>query len=77
MWDDDRAFETTRNVVIVIFLKPTLEDCIGDHVTAHDVALKLDPKLSMWNAEWCKPNWMTAEFSALYRLHSLIRNAFH
>ena len=33
--------------------------------------LVTDPSVG-WHANWNRPNWMTAEFSLLYRWHSLM-----
>jgi prostaglandin-endoperoxide synthase 2 len=69
-WDDTRIFETTRNAVIVMFLTVVIEDYIN-HITPAPFRFRVDPKLA-WKARWNRPNWITAEFSLLYRWHSLI-----
>ncbi|MEM7489121.1 MAG: peroxidase family protein [Pseudomonadota bacterium] len=69
-WDDDRVFETTRNALIVIFIKIVVEDYIN-HISPLPLHLKADPAVA-WDAPWNKPNWITTEFSLLYRWHALI-----
>jgi prostaglandin-endoperoxide synthase 2 len=69
-WDDDRVFETARNITIVIFLKIVIEDYIN-HITPTPFRFRADPSTA-WTAKWNRPNWITAEFSLLYRWHSLI-----
>ncbi|MCV6586239.1 MAG: heme peroxidase [Marinibacterium sp.] len=69
-WDDDRVFETARNTVIVIFIKIVVEDYIN-HISPLPFTLRADPKVA-WRAPWNKPNWITTEFSLLYRWHALI-----
>jgi len=69
-WDDDRVFETARNIVIVQFIKIVVEDYIN-HIAPLALSLKADPKVA-WKAPWNKPNWITTEFSLLYRWHALI-----
>ncbi|MEM1351893.1 MAG: peroxidase family protein [Pseudomonadota bacterium] len=69
-WDDDRIFETARNTVIVIFIKIVVEDYIN-HISPLPFTLRADPSVA-WNAPWNKPNWITTEFSLLYRWHALI-----
>lgn len=69
-WDDDRVFETARNTVIVLFIKITVEEYIN-HISPYNFSLRADPKVA-WNARWNRPNWITVEFSLLYRWHSLI-----
>ena len=69
-WDDDRVFETARNTVIVIFIKMVVEDYIN-HISPMPFHLKADPSVA-WKAPWNKPNWITTEFSLLYRWHALI-----
>ncbi|RED49173.1 peroxidase family protein [Aestuariispira insulae] len=69
-WDDDRVFETARNVVIVEFIKIVVEEYIN-HIAPLRLPLMADPSIA-WQAPWNKPNWITTEFSLLYRWHSLI-----
>ncbi len=69
-WDDDRVFETARNTVIVIFIKIVVEDYIN-HISPLPFTLRADPSVA-WRAHWNKPNWITTEFSLLYRWHALI-----
>ncbi|GFE50457.1 hypothetical protein So717_22100 [Roseobacter cerasinus] len=69
-WDDDRVFETARNIVIVQFIKMVVEDYIN-HIAPTHYRLKADPKAA-WGAKWNRPNWITTEFSLLYRWHALI-----
>ena len=72
-WDDDRVFETARNTVIVMFIKIVVEDYIN-HISPLPFSLRADPSVA-WNAPWNKPNWITTEFSLLYRWHALIPDA--
>ncbi|MCA1707424.1 MAG: heme peroxidase [Actinobacteria bacterium] len=69
-WDDERVFETTRNVVIFIFIKIVVEEYIN-HISSAPFRLSADPSVA-WDAPWNKPNWITTEFSLLYRWHSLV-----
>lgn len=69
-WDDDRVFETARNIVIAMFIKIVVEEYIN-HISSACFRLKADPAVA-WEAKWNKPNWMTVEFSLLYRWHSLV-----
>lgn len=69
-WDDTRVFETARNIVIVLFIKLVVEEYIN-HISTAPFPLKADPSAA-WDEPWNKPNWMTTEFSLLYRWHSLI-----
>lgn len=69
-WDDDRVFETARNIVVVQFIKVVVEDYIN-HIAPSEFRIKADPKAA-WNAKWNRPNWITTEFSLLYRWHALI-----
>ncbi len=72
-WDDERVFQVARNVVIVCFIKIVVEDYIN-HITPAPFRLMADPSVA-WKAPWNKPNWITAEFSLLYRWHALIPDA--
>lgn len=69
-WDDERLFETARNIVIVMFIKIVVEEYIN-HINTTEFPLQADPKAA-WNADWNRPNWMTVEFSLLYRWHGLV-----
>jgi prostaglandin-endoperoxide synthase 2 len=69
-WDDDRLFETARNILIVMFIKIVVEEYIN-HINTTEFPLQADPKAA-WRAKWNRPNWMTVEFSLLYRWHGLV-----
>ena len=69
-WDDNRVFETARNTMIVLFIKLVVEDYIN-HISPLPFNLRADPSVA-WEAPWNKPNWITTEFSLLYRWHALI-----
>jgi prostaglandin-endoperoxide synthase 2 len=69
-WDDERVFQTARNVMIPLFIKIVVEQYIN-HITPLPFSLRADPTVA-WTANWNRPNWITAEFSLLYRWHSLM-----
>lgn len=69
-WDDEHVFQIARNVVIVMFIKIVVEQYIN-HITPLPFNLVADPEVA-WTANWNRPNWITAEFSLLYRWHSLM-----
>ncbi len=73
-WSDERAFETARNAVIIIFIKIIVEEYIN-HISSSPFRLRADPSVA-WDAPWNKPNWMSTEFSLLYRWHSLVPDLF-
>ncbi len=69
-WDDDRLFETARNVLIVLLLKIVVEDYIN-HITPFWFRLYVDQGFG--NRErWYRQNWMSIEFDLLYRWHTLV-----
>jgi prostaglandin-endoperoxide synthase 2 len=72
-WDDERLFQTARNIVIPLFIKIVVEQYIN-HINPTPFKLVCDPSVA-WGAKWNRPNWMTAEFSLLYRWHSLMPDA--
>jgi prostaglandin-endoperoxide synthase 2 len=72
-WTDERVFQTARNIIIPMFIKIVVEEYIN-HITPIPFNLVADPSVA-WNAKWNRPNWMTAEFSLLYRWHSLMPDA--
>jgi len=69
-WDDDRCFETTRNILIVLLLKLVIEDYIV-HIMPFDFPLEAVPSIAD-GARWNRTNWISVEFSLLYRWHSLV-----
>lgn len=69
-WDDERVFQTARNIMIPMFIKIVIEQYIN-HITPLPFSLRADPSVA-WTANWNRPNWITAEFSLLYRWHSLM-----
>jgi prostaglandin-endoperoxide synthase 2 len=69
-WDDERVFQTARNIVIVIQLRIVIEEYIN-HISPYHHDLLLDPALA-WKAHWNRPTWFAVEFNLLYRWHSLI-----
>ncbi len=69
-WDDDRVFETARNTLIVLFIKLVVEEYIN-HITPLPFTLRADPGVA-WTAPWNRANWITTEFSLLYRWHALV-----
>ncbi len=73
-WDDERVFQVARNISIVMFIKIVVEEYIN-HINTSVFKFRADPKVA-WKAKWNRPNWMTAEFSLLYRWHSLIPQNF-
>ena len=73
-WDDERIFQTARNATIVLFVKIVVEEYIN-HISP-SIRFHVDPRIA-WEADWNRPNWITTEFSLLYRWHSLVPDQFH
>ena len=69
-WDDERVFQTARNIMIPMFIKIVVEQYIN-HITPLPFSLHADPTVA-WTAGWNRPNWIAVEFSLLYRWHSLM-----
>jgi prostaglandin-endoperoxide synthase 2 len=69
-WDDERVFQTARNVVIVSYIRIVVEEYIN-HISSALPKLRADPSVA-WKAAWNRPNWMTVEFALLYRWHAMI-----
>jgi prostaglandin-endoperoxide synthase 2 len=72
-WDDERVFQIARNINIAQFIKIVVEQYIN-HITPLPFSLTFDPEV-VWTANWNRPNWITVEFSLLYRWHSLMPDA--
>ncbi|MCA1994410.1 MAG: heme peroxidase [Coleofasciculus sp. S288] len=69
-WDDERLFQTARNIVMAEFLKIVLEDYIN-HITPYHFQFFTDP-LAFTNEKWYRTNWMSVEFTLVYRWHSML-----
>ena len=69
-WDNERLFETTRNILIVLLIKVVVSEYIN-HITPYHFKFFLDAS-AFPNERWHRPNWMAIEFNLLYRWHSLV-----
>ena len=69
-WDDERLFQTARNVCIVLLLKIVIGDYIV-HIAPADMPLMVVPGMAE-EESWYRTNWIAVEFSLLYRWHDLI-----
>lgn len=67
--DDERLFQTARNVLIVVLMKLVVEEYIN-HITPYHFKFRVEPA-RMQHEPWYWTNWMTAEFNLLYRWHTL------
>jgi prostaglandin-endoperoxide synthase 2 len=68
--DDERIFETTRNVLIVMLLKVVIQDYIN-HISPFKFRFVAEPGVGE-DRPWFRPNWMSIEFDLLYRWHTLV-----
>jgi prostaglandin-endoperoxide synthase 2 len=69
-WDDDRVFETARNINIVLLIRVVVQEYIN-HISPYWLQLLADPSPA-YRAVWNRPNWIPVEFNLLYRWHSLV-----
>ena len=73
-WDDDRLFETTRNIMIVMLIRIVSRDYIG-HISS--IPFPLEASVGMAEKQaWYRSNWISIEFSLLYRWHSMVPDHF-
>jgi prostaglandin-endoperoxide synthase 2 len=68
--DDERIFQTTRNVMIVKLLKVVIEDYIN-HISPFKFQFIAEPGIGV-DRDWFRQNWMSIEFDMLYRWHTLV-----
>ena len=73
VWDDERIFQTARNILIVILLKIVVEQYINHISPFKAFPLKVDPTFPE-QQKWYRTNWIALEFDLLYRWHSLVPN---
>lgn len=69
-WDDERVFQTARNVTIAVLLHIVISDYIT-HIAPIDFQLEITPGMAERKA-WYRTNWIPVEFALLYRWHDLI-----
>jgi len=69
-WDDERWFQTARNICIVLLLKIVIGDYIV-HIAPADFPLMVVPGMAE-KERWYRTNWIAVEFALLYRWHDLI-----
>ncbi len=69
-WDDERVFQTTRNVMIVLLLKVVIADYIS-HLSPWQMPLTLVHGHAD-RQHWYRTNRISIEFDLLYRWHELI-----
>ena len=69
-WDDERLFQTSRNIMIVLLMKVVVDEYIN-HISPYNFRFKFDAE-PFWREHWYRQNWMSVEFSLVYRWHSLI-----
>ncbi len=72
-WDDDRLFQTARNINIVLLLKLTVNEYIN-HLAGAPLKLSLQRGFAE-KAPWYRTNRIAIEFDLLYRWHSLVPDA--
>ncbi len=70
-WNDERLFQTARNISIVILLKLVVEDYINHISSTRLINLKLELRFAE-KQQWYRTNWIALEFDMLYRWHSLV-----
>ena len=69
-WDDERLFQTTRNIMIVLLIKVVLRDYVS-HFTQFDFILDPTPGMAE-RQRWYRTNWISLEFNLLYRWHPMV-----
>lgn len=74
-WDDERLFQTSRNILMAIILKIIMEEYIN-HITPYHFKLFADPE-AFTKESWHRPNHMAIEFDFVYRWHSAIPETFN
>jgi prostaglandin-endoperoxide synthase 2 len=74
-WDDDRLFQTARNILIVVLLRLAIEEYIN-HISP--LRFKYRFVGGAFDKEvWYRQNWMSVEFDLLYRWHSMVPDAYY
>jgi prostaglandin-endoperoxide synthase 2 len=74
-WDDERLFQTARNILIVVLVRVVIEEYIN-----HISPLRFKYRFAGGAFEkqiWYRQNWMSIEFDLLYRWHSMVPDAYY
>ena len=74
-WDDERLFQTTRNILNVILLRIVIRDYIK-HISPITFAADIIPG-DAEKRPWYRTNRMSIEFNLLYRWHSMVPEQFN
>jgi len=67
---DERLFQTTRLIMVVLLLKLVVEEYIR-HIAPHDPPLTVVPGMAA-KKPWNRSSWIAVEFNLLYRWHMLV-----
>jgi prostaglandin-endoperoxide synthase 2 len=73
-WDNERLFQTARNINIGVMAKVAIEEYIN-HISPFLFEFRLEPG-RFERQNWYRTNWMTIEFNLLYRWHSLVPDKY-
>jgi len=73
-WDDERIFQTTRNVMIVLLLNIVISDYIK-HISPNQIPFEFQPNFAE-HQTWYRKNRISIEFNLLYRWHGLVPDEF-
>ncbi len=73
-WDDERVFQTSRNVMIVLLLNIVISDYIR-HISPLNPPFEYQPGLAD-KQQWYRTNRISIEFNLLYRWHQLVPDKF-
>ena len=71
LWNDERLFQTARNIMIVLLMKLVVEEYINHIGPSRLFNFKLELDWAEDEA-WYRPNWIALEFDLLYRWHGLV-----
>lgn len=70
-WSDEKLFQTTRNILIVVLIKVVIEDYVNHLKPFKWMKFEFDTTYAP-NKKWYRNNWISTEFNLLYRWHSMI-----
>lgn len=74
-WDDERLFQTTRNIMTALLIKLVINEYIN-HIAPYNFKFICDPLSFKGNEKWNRSNWMSLEFALLYRWHPQVPNNY-